>query len=132
MPWGLQIAHLVGGTERSFTPLNEAHERYWTTRYPMAAVLPMAATTDLAFAAPVEQANIPALFVFSDADQVVRAERTHAIAERWGATHEILAVGASGDPSNHVIAGDALSPQTTEALSQSVTDWLRRTLPPPG
>ena len=132
MPWGLQIAHLVAGTERSFTPLNEAHGRYWTTRYPMSAVLPMAATTDLAFGAPVEQAKIPALFVFSDADQGGRAERTRLIAARWGAPHEIVSVEASGDPSNHVIAGDALSPQTTEALSQAVGDWLRRMLPAPG
>jgi hypothetical protein len=130
MPWGLQIAQLVAGPERGFTPANALQEKFWTTRYPLAATLPMAAMVELAFGAPVETASTPALFVFSDGDQVVRPERTRIIAGRWGAPHEIVPVEASGDPSNHVIAGDAVSPQTTDALGKAVVDWLRRTLPP--
>jgi pimeloyl-ACP methyl ester carboxylesterase len=124
-PWGLQIARVVAGDERSFEPTNEAQARYWTTRYPIEAVMPMSAVVAMAAEAPVERAGVPALFVFSDADQVVRPDLTRAIGARWGAPHALVTVEESGDPSNHVIAGDALSPGTTDRLAAAVTDWIR-------
>ena len=125
MPWGAQIARLVAGAERGFTPVNDLHATFWTTRYPIEATLPMAALTRLAYDAPVETTRVPALFVLSDKDAVVRPELTREIAARWGAPHEIVTVDDSGDPYNHVIAGDALSPSTTEPLAEKITEWIK-------
>ena len=125
MPWGKQIAELVGGKERSFAPRNALHEKFWTTKYPMAALLPMAALTNLAYEAPVEKATIPALFIFSDSDKVVRPDRTREIAGRWGAPHELVPVDDTSDPDSHVIAGDVLSPQTTGFLTQRIVVWVK-------
>ena len=41
--------------------------------------MPVGALTELAYSAPVERAEVPALFIFSDADKVVRPERTRDI-----------------------------------------------------
>jgi alpha-beta hydrolase superfamily lysophospholipase len=123
MPFGGVVAELLIGKERGFEPLNEAHARYWTHRYPTVALLPVAAMAAMAYAAPVEQAKIPALFIFSDDDKVVRPERTRAIAARWGAPHAIVTVDDSTDPSDHVIAGDALSPNTTDVLVDRIVAW---------
>ncbi|MER8491459.1 lysophospholipase [Mesorhizobium australicum] len=125
MPWGKQIAELVAGKERSFAPRNALHEKFWTTRYPIAATMPMQALTDLAYGAPVEKATIPALFIFSDIDKVVRPDRTREIAARWGAPHELVPIESTGDPDNHVIAGDALSPSTTGFLAQRIAVWIQ-------
>ncbi|TPM08566.1 MULTISPECIES: alpha/beta fold hydrolase [unclassified Mesorhizobium] len=124
MRWGKQIAELVAGKERSFMPRNALHEKFWTTRYPLAATLPMQALTELAYGAPVEKAVVPALFIFSDSDRVVRPDRTREIAGRWGAPHELVPVDDTGDPDNHVIAGDALSPSTTTFLAQRIAVWI--------
>ncbi|WP_137934239.1 alpha/beta hydrolase [Mesorhizobium comanense] len=124
MPWGKQIAELVIGRERSFVPRNALHEKFWTYKYPVAATLPMQALTELAYAAPVEKAVIPALFIFSDSDKVVRPDRTREIAARWGAPHELVPVDDTGDPDNHVIAGDVLSPSTTAFLAQRISVWV--------
>ncbi|PBB67061.1 alpha/beta hydrolase [Mesorhizobium sp. WSM4312] len=124
MPWGKQIAELVTGKERSFLARNALHEKFWTTKYPVAATLPMQALTELAYRAPVEKADIPALFIFSDSDRVVRPDRTREIAGRWGAPHELVPVDDTGDPDNHVIAGDALSPSTTAFLAQRIAVWI--------
>ncbi|WP_027051802.1 alpha/beta hydrolase [Mesorhizobium erdmanii] len=124
MPWGKQIAELVIGKERSFPPRNALHEKFWTTRYPVAATLPMQALTELAYGAPVEKADIPALFIFSDSDRVVRPDRTREIAGRWGGAHELVPIESTGDPDNHVIAGDALSPSTTAFLAQRIAVWV--------
>ncbi len=127
-PWGKQLAELLVGPERGFEPHNEAQAKYWTYRYPTVALLPMGAVTELAYKAPVETSKVPALFVFSDADTVVRPERTQEIAGKWGAAHEVVPVEKSGDPSNHVIAGDALSPSTTGPLADRIVAWLKATL----
>ena len=124
LPWGKQIAELVAGKERSFAPRNPLHEKFWTYRYPIAATLPMAALTKLAYGAPVEKITIPALFIFSDQDKVVRPDLTREIAGRWGAAHELVPVDDNGDPDNHVIAGDALSPSTTAFLAQRIVVWI--------
>lgn len=128
-PWGKQIAEALIGKERSFTPLNPLHEKLWTTRYPTSALLPMAALVDLARNAPVETIKIPALFIFSDDDKVVRQDLTREIAARWGARHELVPIERSGDPSNHVIAGDALSPSTTQALADRAARWIDAIVP---
>ncbi|TPJ47518.1 MULTISPECIES: alpha/beta fold hydrolase [unclassified Mesorhizobium] len=124
MRWGKQIAELVAGKERSFMPRNALHEKFWTTSYPLAATLPMQALTELAYGAPVEKAKVPALFILSDSDSVVRPDRTREIAGRWGAPHEMVPVDDTGDPDNHVIAGDALSPSTTTFLAQRIAVWI--------
>ncbi|UVK52974.1 lysophospholipase [Mesorhizobium sp. AR02] len=124
MPWGKQIAELVIGKERSFVPRNALHEKFWTTKYPVAATLPMQALTELAYGAPVEKATIPALFIFSDMDRVVRPDRTREIAGRWGGAHELVPIESTGDSDNHVIAGDVLSPSTTAFLAQRIAVWV--------
>jgi len=124
-PWGGQIARLATGPQRQFTPRNEAHGRLWTSRYPTEAILPMAALTKLAHDAAVEEIGIPALFVYSSADRIVDAEVTTAIAARWGSLADSLLIESSGDPQNHVIAGDALSPQTNELIVETTVNWLR-------
>lgn len=128
-PWGRQLANLVAGRERGFTPRNEAHARYWTTPYPTSATLPMAALTELAGSAPVETVGAPALFLFSDNDKVVKPELTREMAARWGAGSEMLVMEGSDDPSNHVIAGDALSPSTTGLAAGRITEWIGSRLP---
>lgn len=124
-PWGGAIARLASGAERQFTPRNEAHGRLWTSRYPTEAILPMAALTKLAHDALVEEIGIPALFIYSSADQIVDAEVTRDVAARWGALADSLLIESSGDPQNHVIAGDALSPQTNELITATTVNWLR-------
>lgn len=129
LPWGKQIAELVIGDERSFETRSELHKTFWTSRYPTVALLPMAALTVLGNSTVVERAKTPVQFVFSLNDQVVRPDLTRTIAERWGGATEIVIVEKSGDPFNHVIAGDALSPGTTAQLARAITAWIGRTVP---
>jgi len=128
MPGGREMARMMIGSTRSVTPHNDLHGQYWTTSYPVEALLPMAELVKLAVAAPVETTRIPVLFLISPNDQVVDPGITRKIAARWGAPHRLVEVTDSGDPSEHVLAGDALSPSTTQPLARTATDWLRETL----
>ncbi|MEW9918900.1 alpha/beta hydrolase [Marimonas sp. MJW-29] len=115
----------LAGAERSFEPRNEGQGQYWTTRYPSVAVLPMAALVKEVAALDLGQTEIPALFIFSPDDTVVRPDLTEATAARWGGPVSILNpdLGPGDDPDAHVIAGDIMSPGQTEATVQAILDW---------
>jgi alpha-beta hydrolase superfamily lysophospholipase len=117
---------LVAGAERSFEPLNDAHAAHWTTAYPTAAAVSLGTLLREMRRRDLGAARQPALFVFSDADQVVSAEATRAAAARWGgpvalAPQTLPAEGA--DPLDHVIAGDILSPAMTAPVTRIILDW---------
>jgi pimeloyl-ACP methyl ester carboxylesterase len=124
MPWGGVVANWLTGGTRGFTTSNDLQARYWTESYPTSATLPMAAITTLAAASHVENIDIPALFLISDRDKVVRPDITRRMAARWGAPHEIYVVENAEDPSQHVIAGDAFSPSATQPAAEKIVAWI--------
>ncbi|MGR3713134.1 MAG: alpha/beta hydrolase [Shimia sp.] len=117
---------LLVGSERSFETANEAHATYWTTSYPSDAVMQMAAlvkhTKDQDYAA----LSVPAMFVFSDADQVVKAEVTRAVAAQWGGAvtlaPQVLHEGS--DPSSHVISGAIMSPAEVDGDVEEILIFI--------
>lgn len=128
MPFARHWAPVLAGRERSFEPVNAAHARYWTTRYPTAALFPLGALVRHARGLDYSGVTTPALFLYALEDRVVSARATHAIAQRWGglAEERIVVLPPGDDPYNHVIAGDILSPGSTDATVAAITDWLER------
>ncbi|MDP3526928.1 MAG: alpha/beta hydrolase, partial [Hoeflea sp.] len=99
---------------------------FWTTEYPSRALLPMAAVVKLASGVDAARITVPSLFIVSPQDQVIRPDLVAAMAAGWGAPAELIEVTDSDDPSQHVIAGDALSPSTTDRLAKAAADWIAR------
>ncbi|MDR6819160.1 alpha-beta hydrolase superfamily lysophospholipase [Neorhizobium sp. 2083] len=127
-PVAPQLSRLLLGESRGFTPYNDRHAAHWTTRYPTRALLPMAALVKLSVESPVEQVKTPALFLYSSLDEVIRPDKVRTVAGRWGGPHALFDVGTTGDPVNHVIAGDIISPATTGALTDRTIAWLKTVL----
>lgn len=124
VPW-------IAGSERSFDPLNAGQETYWTTRYPTVATVTLGTLLRETRARDYSAVTTPALFVFSDMDQVISAPAVRAFAGAWGGDATLMPVAVpedGGDPFNHVIAGDILSPALTDRVAEDVTQWLRDTL----
>ncbi|SFM40970.1 alpha/beta hydrolase [Shimia aestuarii] len=117
---------LIGGKERNWEPQNEAHGKYWTTRYPSEAVFQMAALVELAAAKSYADVKMPTLFWYSDADQVVSAAATREVISRWGGPAvvkpQVLRDGV--DLSAHVIAGDILSPAGTPFAVSEISKFI--------
>lgn len=124
--WGPAVA----GAERSFEAANPEHERFWTTRYPTLALLPMAASVQAAGLMPFSETTVPALFMFSDDDQVIDHSVTREVAAEWGGPVEIInpELSADADPYAHVIAGDIISPGMTAPVQEAMIRWIA-TLP---
>lgn len=118
---------LLAGEHRSFEPRSPAQAAEWTTEYPSVAVFPMAAVVAHARDLDYGDIGVPALFYYSDADQVVRPDLTAEVAARWGGpvTRIAPALGPQDDPFAHVVAGDIMSPGGTDAAVEAMLEWVR-------
>jgi esterase/lipase len=124
--WAETILPALLGAERSFEPSNEGQAKGWTTSYPSKAVFPMA--TLLRTLEGLDYASIqkPALFIYSTKDMVVVPQKIEEVISKWGGKTETMIVDDSTDSHNHVIAGDILSPTTTEKVSNAIIEWATK------
>ncbi|SDI35022.1 alpha/beta hydrolase [Aliiruegeria lutimaris] len=127
LPWARQWVPLVAGEERSFEIRNEDHAAYWTSSYPTIATIPVIALVRHVAGLDLAAAQMPALFIYSEHDQVVAPGKTHEAAARWGGPveQELRVMGAEDDPGSHVIAGDILSPGQTEETAKIIANWAK-------
>lgn len=130
-PWIESWGDAVAGAERSFEPQNAEHGRWWTTAYPTSALYPMGALMRAARGNDPGNALVPALFIYTDADKVVDAATTAAIAAGWGAPAATFqpTLTPQDDPWSHVIAGRILSPAQTEPVVAAILDWAGKLNP---
>lgn len=124
-PFGPLIARAVAGETRSWTPHNALQGRYWTTSYPITAAIEMMRIVDRA------RANLPAtlaadvLFVVSPRDTVVStAAARDAFAAIDAPRKRLVEFDGTSDPSRHVLAGDILSPASTDSIADLAVEFV--------
>ncbi|SHI77789.1 Lysophospholipase, alpha-beta hydrolase superfamily [Shimia gijangensis] len=120
---------VVAGKTRSWTGRNDLHDKFWTTTYPTVSLFQMAALVQHAATQNYQSVTVPALFWFSDADDVVDHRETRKVAAAWGGENTLqtvmaVSVGTGDDPNSHVIAGDILSPGQTQGLVGGILNWI--------
>ncbi|WP_170782683.1 alpha/beta hydrolase [Ruegeria lacuscaerulensis] len=127
LPWARNWLPMLMGETRDVSDTDPERNKYWSLSYPWEAVVPMTRLVDVVNGQDFAQAQVPALFWFSDDDQVVRPDRTHQVAQAWGgpATVNLVAMGEEDDPASHVVAGRLMSPGQTEATVDGMLAWLR-------
>lgn len=124
-PWGAQMAELLVGEKRSWMPVNEEHGRYWTSTYSLRALLPMMGVVKLVHSLDLHRFKVPTLIIYSPDDKTVDtgAIRT-AFTDIGTKQKKLVACGQVGDPDQHVLAGDILSPGSTAPLAHTIVDFL--------
>jgi len=124
-PWGAQLAELLVGKTRSWQPINEAQGRYWTHSYPVRALVPMMGVVKLARSLDLATIKAPTLIIYSPEDKTVDTREIIAAFQEMGAAKKsLLPYKGAGDPAQHVLAGDILSPGTTMLLAECIGDFL--------
>lgn len=124
-PWGAQLAELLVGKTRSWKPVNEAHGRYWTSSYPVRALLPMMGLVKMALSLDLPALKVPTLVIYSPDDRTVDTAAIMAVFEEIGAEQKkLIPYRQAGDPDQHVLAGDILSPESTAPLAGMIVDFL--------
>ena len=126
-PGGPQLAHLVAGETRTWTAFNDLQARYWSTTYPMSAVVEMMRLVDYVRARLPLRLEQDLLVFYSPADTVVETGRTVKAYEEIDSPHkQLVVVPSSSDPSNHVIAGNIMSPENNGLVVEDIVDFVRK------
>lgn len=124
-PWGETILYLVQGKEYQFSGVNEAHELYWTTRYPARALLVMMGIVDVTRKTDFSNIKTPTLILYSEQDKIVDTMEIKQRFQQLGTNKkQLLAVNHVTDPQQHVLAGNILSPSTTGPLAKQIAEFL--------
>jgi esterase/lipase len=131
-PYGPLLARVLIGEYREWQAVNDAQETYWTTRYPTAAVVEMMRLLEVA-ESKLATARVPrALLVYSEKDQVVSTAKYLAGFEALpAAVKSRFEVVETTDPAFHVLAGDVLSPGSTQRVAERIAGFVREGRPTP-
>ena len=129
MPGRRLIAKLLIGEYREWEPANEGQARYWTWRYPTVALFPMMELVRLVEKTDLRESRQPTLVIYSPNDQVIRPDLVEErMAEMGGQPVDSVIFEHAGTPSNHVLAGDIISPNNTDPMTEIINEFLVRTL----
>lgn len=122
-------APLIAGPWYEWQPRSPRQTAFWTTRYPTVATLPMMALVKHARGLEMGALDRPTLWIYSPSDKVVAARHSDRAFADWGGPKAriLVEMGAGDDPSNHVIAGDILSPGRTAPTVDSIVGWVETT-----
>lgn len=124
-PLGPFLAQLISGDTRSWTAHNEEQERYWSTSYPTTAVVEVMRLVDYVRRQLPMSLPQDLLVIVSPDDSVVSAEVTKQVFKRIDAPEQcLIEFDQAQDPSRHVLAGDILSPDTTDTIAATIVEFV--------
>jgi len=125
LPFASKWLPAVAGKERGFDPINDAHAKYWTTRYPSKAVFTMMDAVHAAWRTDPRQVSVPSLVLLTETDKVVSPAETRRFMAKWGGPvrEEVLVMGPEDDANGHVIAGDVFAPAQTQPIRDKIYEW---------
>lgn len=127
--WGVTLAKWLNGDYYSFEPVSQQHAQFWTERYPLEAVTPMVKLLDEVDDLDKSQITIPHLIVYSPDDKVININKAlNTVKEFSSAEVKILPFSESTDHVQHVLAGVACSPESTDSAVALMVDYIGQQL----
>ncbi len=124
-PAGPQLADLLLGETRRFDVRNEGHGTYWSSSYPTRAVVEAMRLVDFVDASLPLSLPGRLLVVYSPKDAVISPDAVlETLARITTSERSIVEVTETDDPLFHVIAGDILSPSSTQTVAAAITTFL--------
>ena len=124
-PGGPQLARLVLGNTRSWTAANDLQDKYWSTTYPVAALVEMMRLVKRVRSQLPMQLEQAVLTLYSPKDQVVSIDRLRtSIAQIDSPRLRTVEIPGSGDPANHVLAGNILAADNNETIVNEIVDFV--------
>jgi esterase/lipase len=128
-PGGPQLGYLLVGETSSWSPHNELQARYWSTAYPMDAVIEMMRLVDYVRGSLPLHLEQDLLVFYSPADTVVDTNRTLEAYGKIDSPHkQLIVIKDSTDPSNHVIAGNIMSPGNNVPVAEAIIQFVGNSL----
>jgi len=129
-PGGPVLARLVVGETSCWEPRNELQAKFWSTCYPTTAGIEVMRLVNYANRQLPAEISQRLLVFYAEEDQVVSADAIRdAFHTIESPQKQLVQISNSGDASNHVLAGDIMSPQTTRDIADTIVDFIERPVP---
>lgn len=123
--WGMSLAKWIKGDYQSFTPISPAHAKYWTERYPLEAVQPMLELLDEVDELDKSPIATQQLIVYSPDDKVIDVTKITQVSKQFtNSTTQLIPFSHSKDPYQHVLAGIACSPESTDHMIELLANYI--------
>lgn len=114
-PWSHRWIHHVAGKHYEWEPKNERERLFWTTRYPIHALIEMQKTVDWVRGIDVSRFNIPLATMYMQNDPTIDPTAAVLTHEAWGASYkQLIPVTLDGDQVEHVFVGDITAPHRVD------------------
>ena len=128
-PWGQHIAEALIGKVRHWESKNPLHEKYWANDYATSSILPLMGLLKIVNDADIENINTPTQMIYSSKDKTISVPAVIGTFARLGSEQkELVEFNATEDPDFHALAGDLMSPSSTEILAGKITIFVNNTL----
>jgi len=128
---GLTIAKWMNGDYNEFTPVSEQHAKYWTERYPLEALTPMLDLVDEIDDLDKSAITVPQFLIYSPRDKVIDVEKVVSTSKEFTSSDVVVTpFNDSTDHVQHVLAGVACSPESTDSMVQIIVNYLKQRLTP--
>lgn len=124
-PWMHRIMPLFYGKTWRWWPGKLQEGQYWTTSYPIQAIFQMASLVQFVRKADVSKVTTPLQIFLSKQDQIVSPEETEKMYDHFGSpVKQKIYIEDAEHRQHHVIAGDILSPNTTEWIAKMIIEFV--------
>jgi len=128
-PGGPQLAQLMLGETRSWKPHNKLQALYWSTSYPTDALVEVMRLVKYVRGKQPLNLGQSVLMIYSPLDSVVDTSRiVSAFDEMQSPGKQLITIPASGDSSNHVLAGNIMAPENNRNIADSVVRFVNENL----
>lgn len=126
MPWAETLLPFMYGKTRYIEPQNDLHAAGWTIEYPTSSVIKLGTLLRVVSNVDFSKIDIPHLFFYSTNDALVSYIETESVIKLWGGPTKAIQIENSLDKNNHILSGDALSPNTTDDVVAATVEWVRK------
>lgn len=124
-PGGPELAYMIAGETRTWKPHNTLQARYWSTSYPMDALVEVMRLVDYVRGKLPMDLSQSLLMIYSPADTVVDTTRITSAYQQIHSRHKLLVdIPGSADPGNHVLAGNILNPGNTRPFADCIAAFV--------
>ena len=129
-PPALSLMERIFGEWRCFTVQHEEQSRYWTVRYPLKAIRTMMRLVHLSWRIDLKAAAMPVLMIVNPWDRVINVSLAVVRYRTFGSLNKkLILFRGNRDLGRHVLAGDILSPESTDSLLGTIQDYLQQIEP---
>jgi esterase/lipase len=74
---------------------------------------------------PLDTVRVPVLTLYAPNDQIIDIDALRAVHSRFGSPRKsLIEIDGVADPQQHVLAGDVLSPTTTDTVADHIVEFV--------